>query len=308
MIEADIDRYGSLIRASYLADYMELLALKGMRSNFAHLKDKIEDRWGNKREILRRPDEGGDDEEELQPVDAFLLDTEACLLERQEILGELYPFRISRNNVKFRSDIVPHHSSYIVLLALTIAHAYKIKVGEDLTQIFEDIVARVLETIGFRVANVGAISRNNSFDFEKTILEVSEAVNIRMDPNAAIRRSSANDAGVDVLGHLDWEDRRPGRWTVLGQATCAKSDSWYAKIAEPKPPTWKRIMGDNTSPLPFLAVPHHVEAKAFDYLNEGEEIAVIDRPKLVPRFDVSVLDFAKLIEQVTGQHIDDEDW
>ena len=299
MIEADIDRYGKLVRRSYLADYMELLALRGLKSTVAQIGDMIEDRWGLKREIIITPDDDPEESVESYTEGAF-----ACILERREVLGDAYPFIVRKSHIECKPELDIYASSYVALLALTLAHAYKIQAGVDVKQTFEEIVAEGLTGVGFTVANVGKLSRENSMDFIKTVQAVSSRINIRMDPSAATRRSNANDGGVDVIGHLDWGDGRSGRWTVLGQATCGISDTWESKLGEPKPEMWKKMMSESVAPTRFLAVPHHVEERAYRLISENNVLAVVDRSKLVPLVRVSIASLRTVVDMVMVEPIE----
>lgn len=299
MIEADIDRYGALVRPSYLADYMELLALRGLKSTIAQLGDMVEDRWGLKREIITTPDDDPGESVANYTEAAF-----ACILERREILGDAYPFIVHESHIEAKPDLDIHASPYVALLALTLAHAYKIQADVDVKQAFEEIVAEGLAGVGFTVANVGRLSRENSMDFTKTVQAVSSHINVRMDPGAATRRANANDGGVDVVGHLDWGDGRSGRWTVLGQATCGTSDTWEAKLGEPKPEMWKKMMAESVSPTRFLAVPHHVDERAYRLICENNVLAVVDRSKLVPLVSASIDSLRSVVDMVMAEPIE----
>ena len=92
----------------------------------------------------------------------------------------------------------------------------------------------------------------------------------------------AHDEGVDVICHLAWEqDLRPGSWGFIGQVSVARSDSWDRKIKEPSPTPWARRIGTIIQPLPFLAVPHHVERPMMERLTDEGPALVLDRLRLV---------------------------
>jgi len=293
MIEADIDRYGGLVRSSCLADYLELLAIRGMRCTFAQLTDMVADRWNLKQQLLQTPDE--DPEEAAVTFSDGAL---ACIRERKAILGNAYPFEIHSSHIEAITGLDSKSSPYVALLGITFAHAYRISSDINVEQVFEEIVADALVNLGMVVGNVGSLSRSNKMDFEKTIEALSKVVNIKMDPNAAVRRRSANDGGIDVLAHFGWDDSRSGRWTVLGQATCGSSDTWHSKLSEPKPEMWRKIMAESTLPQTFLAVPHHIEESAFREISENTGNAVVDRARLVPFIKVLPDGIAEMVDKV----------
>ena len=50
---------------------------------------------------------------------------------------------------------------------------------------------------------------------------------------------------------------------------------------EPKPDSWRGRLGTRVPPLPFLAVPHHVERQMMEWLTGEGPAIVLDRLRLV---------------------------
>ena len=92
---------------------------------------------------------------------------------------------------------------------------------------------------------------------------------------------------------------------MIGQATCAKSESWKPKLAEPRPDPWRLMLGVvQPPPWVFLAVPYHVSN---DYLlklvQDGQGI-VLDRVRLA-RFKTLVSeDEQRLVESMLGAELE----
>ncbi len=278
-IEPNIDIYGSLARASALADYLELLALAGGSCSHAELEDLIEDRhWTRKRRGLVLPAGADEDDEPESYVDAAF----TCLQERGGVLGERYPFELDRRNrcvVRPRATV--DDSKYVAILCLTAAHGWGLTVPHSPEEIFEESVADALESLNVSVARVSSISRGVGGDFRRTLDACSGPLGIKLVANAASRHRYANDAGADVLGHVRWGDERVGRWTLMGQVTCASSDSWKGKMNEPGVGLWAKLMGEPLDPVVFLAVPHHVEGPTWGLLVEESRRVIIDRLRVV---------------------------
>lgn len=274
MIEADLDRYGSLVRSSCLADYLEVVALKGQSCTFAQLEDIVLDRWPMRGHKIVLP------YEELDDIESCAEGTQQCIIERSDILGDKYPFTIEGHQISLRKEFEIYKSPYLALLGVTVVHAFELEPNLRVDQLLEALVVSALEELGLTVANVGEISRSQGRDFTRTLEQLSATVGIAMNPNAAVRRIYANDAGIDVLAHVNWNDRRSGRWSLIGQVTCGSSDTWNQKIAEPSPSTWQRFMTETAAPFVFLAVPHHVEHRAFREITERNSNTLIDRTRL----------------------------
>ena len=137
------------------------------------------------------------------------------------------------------------------------------------------------------MANLGQMVRDAGNNFATGVKAAGEALRIPADAADVTRRMYANDMGVDVIGHLHWRDSRVGRWTFIGQATCASSDEWKAKMLEPQPSPWAKILQDHVAPLSFLGVPHHVERRTLLLLVSENTKLVVDRIRLTLMLDVT---------------------
>ena len=290
-IQPTIDAYGRYARASNLADHIELLALQGRQLNRSALADVVSDRsWVAKLDELF---EGGSikprgDFEEPADEDGEAAGEEPgvaqanrvfdVLDERSDLLGDGYPFIVA-DHLQVKDGVDPRESPYVALLAITLAHAHKLKMEHDPKQVLEDVVVAALSTRGLEAINVGAISREGH-DFRETITRSGTTVGLRPTPTEAVTLTYAKEEGVDALAHLPWGDHRTGAWVFVGQATCGKSDSWSAKIGEPKPEAWKLLLNCGVLPLPFLAVPHHVEPPHWAKLMQDHGKLLLDRIRL----------------------------
>ena len=141
--------------------------------------------------------------------------------------------------------------------------------------------------------------------FEEALTAACQEIGLVAAPDAVARRRGAHDEGVDVLCHLGWErDLRPGSWGFVGQVTVARSDSWSRKIKEPRPGSWRGRLGTRVPPLPFLAVPHHVERQTMEWLTGEGPAIVLDRLRLV-RFKENIEpDELELIRAVIREDIE----
>lgn len=294
-IQPSIDAYGRYARASSLADHLELLALLGQTLTRKALADLINDRsWLVRLDELfvDIPVEKNGEFEEASDEDGGATDDEPgvpqanrvfdILDERVDLLGEFYPF-IVEDKVTLRDDVDPRESPYVVLLAITLAHAHDVQLEDDPKQVLEDAVTAALAARGLLAVNVGAISRqvkSEGLDFRETVARCGAAAALQPNPDGAITLKHANEEGLDALGHLPWGDHRSGAWVFIGQATCGRSDGWSGKIGQAKDHTWKLLLNVGVLPLAFLAVPHHVEPHHFGKLVQDSQKLVLDRIRL----------------------------
>ncbi|MEV4736322.1 MULTISPECIES: hypothetical protein [unclassified Microbacterium] len=298
-IEPQIDKYGTLARASFLADYLEVVALRDRRVKLSSLQDLIEDTYTRVKQILRP---GGEEAVDANgnPVASWKatdLADEAwtSILERAEALGDKYPFTVQGKVLRRAEGLDPADSAYVSLLAITMSHAFKIPTPVSVEHLLEEVVSDSLENVGFHVGRLGPLSRANGSDFIRTMNALGEHLSIPINPNATTRRRNANDEDVDVVAHLDWGVSRHGRWLFIGQVTCAVSDSWRNKAQEPVPLDWQQFFGEAIAPVPFLAIPHHADHDTFKYVARVD-VNILDRTRLVQNLHANSPDQRRVVE------------
>ena len=287
MRDLNPDIYGQYARTSLLADYIELIALQGQpvrRSTVADFLSKTDDIWDLG--LIRSNERAPLDEEStgLSEQDKARVDARAVFRhmdERHYILADRYPFEISGGIISLGREVDRESNPYVAVLALTVAHAFNVASACRPAALFERTVESVLCARGLRTVGLAAVRRGVG-SFEEALRAACEHIGLKAAPDAAPTLAKAHDEGVDVLCHFDWEqDLRPGTWGFLGQATVGRSDSWRTKIKEPSPATWALLTGTRVPPMPFLAVPHHVERDMMAKLTIDGQAIVLDRLRLV---------------------------
>ena len=292
MIEPNIHAYGTYARDSALADFLELQALYNRRSmTRADLGDYvIDNNWTRlSQEHVVGPayqpaalQFGMVDLEEELPGDEQDAGLEVAgrvfdlLSEREDALADIYPFTVQDTHL---TSVAASKTSYVSLLAIIVAHAWRIETAVNPRHLFEELVVRALQNVGLLAQNF-AENRRGGGDFSEAIRCMGEHLNLCPTPEMAYRATHARDAGVDTIGHLWWGDLRPGNWIFIGQATCCQSDDWEKKMLEPRPNQWKRLLGGSNSPVAFLAVPHHVPESQLSLLVQNTGRCVLDRLRL----------------------------
>lgn len=316
MIEFDVECYGSQARRSALCDYLELLALQGTRVSEEVIADFVRD--SQITHLLREPivstsdsvpsyaDEDGEYLDLSTSIDNahdVVRDALAELHERHEILGDGYPYDVSGESdaVLMRRRDTSDWSSYDSLLMLTVAHASSLLVpGVSLTELFERIVATTLESHGIATARL----QNGGTDYRSRVQQAAQQVQLTVNVAQSSHRRHAVDGGTDLLSNLWPADRRPGGTQLIGQATCAKSDRWEAKMMEPKPAHWKEMLGTGPAPLRYLAIPHHVGSSYRHHLlRQEDDVDVMDRLRLALVERRLLEDERKVCDHVAAQSV-----
>ena len=303
------DTYGPYARASLLADYLELLALDGHPVRRTTLADFLADNGWNL-ELIQSPESDQPDgelrdlSERLDQAHDVASVVFRQMYERRDVLAERYPFSITDDAIVLDRGVDLEASPYAAMLTLTIAHAFSVNTIHRLHEMFEHIVLAVLHARGLASAGV-AVHRRAGNDFAAALRIACDEVGLRAAPDAAPRRVWAHDEGVDILCHFAWEeDLRPGSWGFIGQVTVARSDDWAAKISEPGPDRWRLFTGTRVRPLPFLAVPHHVERQTMEFLTSDSGAIVLDRLRLVGFKDGIEASEREVIQAVIGEDVE----
>ena len=229
------DTYGQYARASLLADYVELLALTGRPVQRAGVADFLVDNpWDLELIVPTESYPTGTPREAVLGERLDRADETASIVyrqldERSDTLGSQYPFHIDGERVTLAPSVDPKASAYIAMLALTIAHAFKVPSRYRPEIEFEQTVADVLRTRGLSAVGFAGIRRQCG-SFEEALAIACERLGLVDAVGGAARRKMAHDEKVDVLGHIGWEDNlRLGTWGFVGQVTVGRSDSWDQK-------------------------------------------------------------------------------
>ena len=291
-----------------MADFLELSVIREPRILRSDIIDYIDDvSWGSPAdELFVSPDSIATDAEskgEGLGVDADdAVDRIFLLLNwRAATLGERYPFRVDQTS-RWLEAVDDSPTPYLAMLCTTIAHAFRIAVGRDPKAVFEDTVTRALECAGHRSLNFSRFRRNAS-DFESAVMEAGSAIGLVPRPAAAWRSARAQDSGCDVLAHVasGYTPRHSGgAWTLIGQVTCGRSDTWKQKLFDVEVPAWRDRLGVVLPPQAFLAIPHHAERGHLQTLLNNNERLVLDRMRLVRMLEDVSSDELHILRAVTN--------
>jgi hypothetical protein len=297
VITPSIDRYGKYAQASAIADYLELVALvHGGSPTRAAVADMIVDNnWKVKSaENFFVPDLEDEDEEVGDAVERIF----NILAERRLVLGGAYPFHQDVAGRLTPANLAAE-TPYVAVLAITLAHAYQVTTHQAPEEVFEQTVTDVVTGRGWLGVNFRLLRRANA-NFAAALEASGPALGLQTDAGGAAYNVNAFDEGIDTVLHIPWCRTRRGRWTVIGQMTCAMSNEWKGKMKEPSPWTWAGLLGEKIWPFVFCAVPHHAEPRHRLYLIESTRTILLDRLSLIAHKAVVSPDEANIIGAVVG--------
>ena len=306
IVSANPDAYGRHARASALADFVELLAIHSVSITRARLVDFIVDNgWTlTPHENYVGVAEADDDDDSTYTEDTatriFRL-----LNERAAGLGDWYPFSIDEAGRVTRRATAQSSDSYLLLLAITVAHAHNLPTTKPPTDLFPDVVCRTYTARGWSAFNFGATS-GRGLSFDEALDELGAALRLNVDADAAPRSMSAQDAGADCVAHYPWFELRIGRWLTITQVTCASSNEWRTKLFDATPLPWQSRLNEGVSPRVVLAVPHHVEPSHLAFLlsEANSQVYILDRLSLTKYLPPPIDAEKQLLEALTEVEVE----
>lgn len=295
----NVDVYGKYARAGALADYLEVQALHGRGLTAADLQDvAVQQGWSRKERltILVQGDDPESDPEQWSDMAFAEIDA------RIDILEENYPFGLDAGALTYGGPSDPRDDPYLGMLALTVVHGWKLASPVEPTVVLEDVVRRVLEFRSLIAADMGTGDRQG-LTFEENLLAQGRACGLAPTDKPRPRAKHAKDAGVDTLGTIIWPDKRLGQWVFIGQATCGSSATWKRKLKEPEGETWRSYLQEALQPQPFLAVPHHIDERAWAYLMEPKIGVLLDRLRMAPSKGPNTTDERALVDVILSVQV-----
>ena len=288
-IEPDVDAYGRETRLEALADLIEVWSVRnGSSPSKDELADYAKDRGWLQRNFVLYPnpsDEDSNDSSLGSQSDRSLELAESVfdVLERRRAdLEDSYPFEFHGGRLKPRSSINGASQRYLALLAISFFQGHQHPTSVSLTECIEKVVESTLAANGLKVAATAAHG-NKQQNFATALKGIGSRLRLPVQPAAASVSSRAKDAGVDLVGRLDFQDDGIGQWVFVGQVTCGKSETWTAKAREPGLGRWRKLLGLSSNPARFFAVPHEIPEGFRISLCEAadEQLFLLDRRRLI---------------------------
>ena len=152
---------------------------------------------------------------------------------------------------------VPAHCFCLVVSYGPLYDGWSVKFGPDYTkqgELFELVTKAAMEVrfTGWQFLHTGW-SRDNSSKLPDVVDKISSHVNEPIGSVEEYASAQANEAGVDLVWHLPFADRRGGDPVYLAQ--CASGKNWIDKVGEPNVEQWIRIVKFPTAPNKAFSLP-----------------------------------------------------
>ena len=204
---------------------------------------------------------------------------------REEYLGDDYPFAL---NGALMAKPGATNSVYAFLVAVTSVGWSNAAAPESAASLFELVSAAAL------VSYLGGTGAARSYDFgfprrngppafydavEELCREMGEGIGCSVPQP---RTADVNDAKLDLVGWVPFEDGRTNQLSVFGQ--CATGGNWRSKVNELQPVDFcKRWLKEQPAVNPSLAffVPRQIEERYWPEAAVGERRILFDRLRIV---------------------------
>ena len=215
------------------ADYIELVSLFS-NQNYVTTSD-ILDRFKDE-EIIRQRKSDADQSEANDENERFVDSIFRLLIERKQIFGDDYPFRIDhvdRIILKEEANITERNKIYIYLLLSSSLNIFA-DFQPELTSEFERLCTEVLRNFLPSHAIVKSFGKNS--DYTGTAVQKIEAlandmkISIHQENFSEISSKGTQEKGLDLIGWIPFHDGVPNFLSILAQCACGKE--WYKKQGE----------------------------------------------------------------------------
>ena len=178
---------------------------------------------------------------------------------------------------------VPAHSFCLVVSLGPLCDGWREKFGNDYTdqgRLFELITKSSMETkfSGWNFLHTGW-RRNHTAKLPEVVDGLISAINEKMGNIADYASHDANEAGLDLVWHLPFVDRRSGAPVYLAQ--CASGQNWSDKINEPNLADWRKIIDFAAVPNKAFSLPFALDDRELRLQSNRGQGLLLDRYRLL---------------------------
>lgn len=214
----------------------------------------------------------------------FLDDVWLEFSRRARVAGARWPLAAEGNWLRPRAEW-KERPAYTFCLVLSLMLLYRRSLGDvekDYSrqgELFERLVEESLIEKGWNVLRTGW-SHTRAVRLGDLVQEISDRCGERVIPGGIEiwTEPQANDAGLDVLCLMDFQDDNGGRPLFLFQ--CASGSDWERKRNTPDLNLWRKIVDFSNSPQRGLAIPFSLSQGDFRRCSNSVDGFVLDRFRL----------------------------
>ncbi len=177
---------------------------------------------------------------------------------------------------------VPAHTFCLVVSLGPSYEGWHDNFGPDYTEqgkLFELVTKAAMECrfTGWQFLHTGW-ARDHGSKLSDVVSTITSQID---EPVGDIKYASAqaNEAGVDLVWHLPFADRRGGAPVYLAQ--CASGKNWKDKVVEPNVGQWSKIVDFPTTPSKAFSLPFSLSEKDLRQESARSRGLLLDRYRLL---------------------------
>lgn len=215
---------------------------------------------------------------------------------RQEAFGTHYPFTLSGDRVRVRTDIEDHDECLLYVFLLLASNLRCISSKDRLywTERFEVVCTSAVRAalplacvhmFGVNSLNTGRYTGSAEGRIRKAAEDLGESVTGTFEAATKTRTGTdltrPGDGGIDILAWLPMGDFQNRRLTILGQCGC--DQDWKPKQLEAHPVFSGNYIDFRTKPVAMFFTPQCYRSPGGEWANPMviSEVVFIDRLRLV---------------------------
>ena len=178
---------------------------------------------------------------------------------------------------------VPAHSFCLIVSFGPLYDGWDAKFGPDYTkqgELFELVTKAAMEVrfTGWQFLHTGW-SRDNNSKLPDVVDKIASHVDEPVGYVEDYGSDQANEAGVDLVWHLPFADRRGGAPVYLAQ--CASGKNWIDKLGEPNVDEWIRVVKFPATPSKAFSLPFSLSREELRQQSTRTRGLLLDRYRLL---------------------------
>jgi len=230
----------------------------------------------------------GSDENSDDSLERLVDDVLAECRQRQNQLGDGYPFQMSADLLSLRGDV--ERDSYAFLLVSDLGHHF-VELKDALTP---DTHSGMLMEKVVEAATRGIFGRSQRFGWpreqewptgiKKRVKRLAKELGVPVDSLKRKVVPADNDRTLDVVAIMSLDDTHEASLIVLVQ--CAAGQNWKSKLGDPSIAAWDNLLQWQSPIVRAVALPWRLGGRQSDWTygrvySMSNHAMVLDRPRLL---------------------------
>lgn len=276
------DKYPFDSKQYLYADYFELVSLfnSGSLITVGEMLDRLSDEG-----ILDQSKDVSNQAQQNDDEEFFVRSIFEILNQRQELFGNEYPFKYSKESITIIEELSQQQKTYLFLLLSSNLNLFP-DFQSNLTSEFELLSLEALKNYLPTFAKTISFGKNTDFKgytYDK-IQQLAQTMNLEPDEFYlnTISKKGTQDLGLDIAGWIPFIDNVGNYVSIFGQCACGKN--WTSKLNETRRyNNLLRVYHSNIKNSIFIpyALINSNNNSFFEHHEFGTDILVFERKRVL---------------------------